>query len=80
MTRCFARWRREIKDCLDLQEIADQKRNEKDVDLMQDSFANWSERMQSVLKLKVVAIDFRRRQLLRYELEEMMSLTPQGLF
>lgn len=69
VTQCFAHWRKETKDCLDLQEIADQIRDEKDLDLTQDSFANWVERFRSVLKLKADAMHFHYRQLLRYEFE-----------
>ena len=67
--QCFAHWRRETKDCLDLQEIADQKREEKDVDLIQDSLANWGERFRSIVQLRACAIELYQHQLLRYEFE-----------
>ena len=39
----LAHWRTETKDCLDLHEIAGQIRDEKDMDLVRESFAHWGE-------------------------------------
>jgi hypothetical protein len=66
--RYLTHWQRRTRNCLELQEISNETRREKDVDLVQEIFSYWTDRLQYVARLEDKASKVYRLQLLRFRL------------
>jgi protein SFI1 len=64
--QCFTWWRQKSTEIRNLQDMAEEIRHERDLDILGGSFQHWHERTMSVEMLEIRATDHHKSRLLRY--------------